>query len=398
METPNTISDETRDVLVHLYDYAYLARHPLLTRYQHLLGDNIAVAVQRLRRLVLDTIESLQPRSSDQAGNAIHRARAYVILYNKYVLGQDTAALEQELSLGERQIQREQRRAIDALAFALHERLTVLAERQDANHTHDALRQEIARAGTAPELFDVVDEIEKALASVTALAQQYDVHLEWRTDVARMAVPGFPSLFRQLLVAALSGAVRQPQARRIVVRLRRQRDGMQCSVTLVWSPTDAPALDGFPPDTCRALAEALGTELRIDQAKGRCCLAIVLPIPKEEYTIAVVEDNEDLIGLYSRYLSRHGYRLVGLTDSTTAVERIVELAPDAIVLDIMMRRVDGWELLQRLKAEPSLWQTPVAVCSVLNEPELATSLGADLYLRKPIRPTELLENLEQLLR
>jgi len=71
--------------------------------------------------------------------------------------------------------------------------------------------------------------------------------------------------------------------------------------------------------------------------------------------------------------------------------------PDAVVLDLMMSHVDGWRVLQRLQEDRSLRHIPVAVCSVLNEPELARSLGARAYLRKPVRPAELLECLVSLL-
>ena len=64
--------------------------------------------------------------------------------------------------------------------------------------------------------------------------------------------------------------------------------------------------------------------------------------------------------------------------------------PDAIVLDVMMRDVDGWELLQTLRSRPELAQVPIIVCSVLNEPTLALALGATAYLRKPIAADVLL--------
>ena len=83
--------------------------------------------------------------------------------------------------------------------------------------------------------------------------------------------------------------------------------------------------------------------------------------------------------------------MIGVGDSQQALERIREIKPDVVVLDVMMREVDGWEILQRCKSDPELRDIPVAVCSVLDEPQLATTLGAQVYLRKPVRPAQLLE-------
>jgi CheY-like chemotaxis protein len=73
-----------------------------------------------------------------------------------------------------------------------------------------------------------------------------------------------------------------------------------------------------------------------------------------------------------------------------------ELQPDAIILDVMMPEMDGWEFLQRLRALPQLTETPVVICSVFNDPELAYSLGASANLPKPVGRRDVLEVLRQL--
>jgi CheY-like chemotaxis protein len=62
----------------------------------------------------------------------------------------------------------------------------------------------------------------------------------------------------------------------------------------------------------------------------------------------------------------------------------------------MMPEMDGWEFLQRLRARPQTAATPVIVCSVINDPELAYSLGASLFLPKPIGRDDVLVALHQL--
>jgi CheY-like chemotaxis protein len=72
------------------------------------------------------------------------------------------------------------------------------------------------------------------------------------------------------------------------------------------------------------------------------------------------------------------------------------LQPQAIALDAMMPDVDGWEILQALQADPATRHIPVLVCSVWEEPQLAFSLGAAGFLKKPITQRELLAALQRL--
>jgi CheY-like chemotaxis protein len=72
------------------------------------------------------------------------------------------------------------------------------------------------------------------------------------------------------------------------------------------------------------------------------------------------------------------------------------MLPDAIILDVMMPEMDGWEFLQRLRARPETALIPVVICSIFNDPELAYSLGASLYLPKPVSRDNVLKALRQL--
>ena len=90
----------------------------------------------------------------------------------------------------------------------------------------------------------------------------------------------------------------------------------------------------------------------------------------------VVDDQEIATQLYERYLSRSGIRLIGLRTAGDAVSAAKRIQPQAIILDVVMPDMDGWEVLQLLKADASTRDIPVIMCSVWEEPELAMSLGA----------------------
>jgi CheY-like chemotaxis protein len=72
-----------------------------------------------------------------------------------------------------------------------------------------------------------------------------------------------------------------------------------------------------------------------------------------------------------------------------------EVLPDAIVLDVMMPEMQGWEVLQRLHSDPPTASIPVVVCSVINNPELAEALGASLFLPKPVSRLDVLNALRK---
>ncbi len=138
-------------------------------------------------------------------------------------------------------------------------------------------------------------------------------------------------------------------------------------------------------------------------ATFRLCLPAFQPEPKVESAplgahplILVVEDDQGLFALYRRYLEAHGYRLAGVDQSGEAVARAAELKPAAILLDVFMPNLDGWQVLTDLKQHPETRQIPVIMCTITDERERALRLGAADYLMKPILETDLTRALHRL--
>ena len=107
----------------------------------------------------------------------------------------------------------------------------------------------------------------------------------------------------------------------------------------------------------------------------------------------VVDDNEELFALFQRYVADHPYQLIHAQSVDQALRLVQSNPPDVITLDLMMPNRDGWELLQALRADPATIPIPVIVCSVLEDPDLALSLGAQAYLKKPVGAVDLLQAL-----
>ena len=382
-EVPQAFVKQTREVLTHFYDYAYLLKHPLVQRVQEVHGEEGMRAVHELRRMAVGILGRLKPPPdiplTDPAWRP-HRA-----LYQRYVLGRGLSQTSGEMGLGERQIQREQRKGIEALATMLWE---ALPPPEEASEGEEALLREIGRSGFENEVFDASEQVKEALLAFRPLARNREAALRGVGSGVPVPMPGNPSLFRQLVITATSFLLKLEPVQALTVCLERGTAGGHLSLVTNMEP--AATLDEMGlPDSLLTLADAEGVEVTLERARGGFRLRLDLPAPPGKATVAIVEDNEDLLALFSRYLTRRGHPVVEVTDSATAQERLVAVAPDVIVLDIMMPHVDGWELLRQFRAEPRLQHVPVIVCSMLDEPELADTLGAARYLRKPVRPPEL---------
>jgi len=107
--------------------------------------------------------------------------------------------------------------------------------------------------------------------------------------------------------------------------------------------------------------------------------------------ILVVDDVEDNRHLLTRRLNREGYREIATAaDGEEALALIAEGAFDLVLLDVMMPKCDGYQVLERLKDSGQLHELPVIVISALNEMDSVVrciQLGAVDYLPKPFNPT-----------
>jgi signal transduction histidine kinase/CheY-like chemotaxis protein len=109
--------------------------------------------------------------------------------------------------------------------------------------------------------------------------------------------------------------------------------------------------------------------------------------------ILVVEDDPALAELVKHIVESGGFRAEIARTGTEALAKARELRPAAITLDIVLPELDGWDVLERLKQDEATSGIPVAVISVVDNPELGAALGALDYFVKPVRAHELLKRL-----
>ena len=110
-------------------------------------------------------------------------------------------------------------------------------------------------------------------------------------------------------------------------------------------------------------------------------------------TVLVVEDDAHSAELLVLYLEGAGYRTAVARDGAEGLELARKLRPRAIVLDVLLPRVDGWDVLARLKDDPATAASPVVIVSMLDERGKGFALGAAEYLIKPVGREEMLKAL-----
>ena len=112
--------------------------------------------------------------------------------------------------------------------------------------------------------------------------------------------------------------------------------------------------------------------------------------------ILVIEDEPRSAELISIYLSQAGYRVAHAADGEEGLRLASELKPSAITLDIMLPKMDGWQVLGTLKENPATRDIPVIISSMVDEKFMAYDLGAVDYVVKPLDRKELVVKLEAL--
>jgi CheY-like chemotaxis protein len=152
--------------------------------------------------------------------------------------------------------------------------------------------------------------------------------------------------------------------------------------------------EGVGVAVAQKLVAAMGGQALMQHAEDGWRCSLLLPAAKRD-TVLVVDDNADLTALFQRYAAGHNLNVVGATSGVQALELAQELRPQLIILDLMLSQMDGWEILQRLRRSAETQTTPIVICSVLNEPALAFSMGASDYVTKPINQATLVDVLRR---
>jgi CheY-like chemotaxis protein len=382
--------DVVKEILKHLYDYVYLENSNLI---EHFLREIPAGAdIRYVHDQVIRAVESLNPGL--QVGFHSPNARTYNLLrlhYMEKLLIQDAA---DELAISLRQAHRDLRNGEIAVANSLSKMLKGSAQPSSQSlQSVSSMAEEVTQLGgfrTTEKMLDllqgVVDAVERLCIQNTS-----QIHL---SAVGRdYLVNTNPTIARQVLISILTRVILLTPGTVIQIIVRERPN--EIHVVLCYDPQSP---DGPPCTIDTTVLELINIlDWRVTQdmdADGRWNMSLCIPNPGS--MVLIVDDNHTLVNLLSRYLEVYNIQAHGLSDAHDALEFARTHAPRAIILDVMMPGVDGWEILQHLKNMKETAHIPIVVCSVLNEPDLAYSLGATLFIQKPINQNTIIQTLRKL--
>ncbi len=400
-----------RYALNHLYDPHYLHDSPLAD----LLGvTDRANAPAGLRRVLTEAIEALKPAGSPPSQSRTWRI--YELLFYRYVQQFNQQEVADQLGLSVRHLRREQQIALEELACRLREQFGLTGKFDTAEKEETAAAPEpveaaataaVAETTVSEDLAWLKDDIEGAsdlsqtlltvLNLVRPLAARHDVALDIVTADFLPNLAVHPVALRQVLLNLLSTAI--PKAEGGRVRISAQPSGWEVEIQVVCTDPGlhpSPILDDDRRrlDMTQQLTSLSGGQVTLSSDEGGFAATLSLPV-LERFPVLVIDDNADVLQLLQRYASGTRYQVFGARDPEQATSLAEQLLPQIVVLDVMMPKVDGWEVLGRLQQHPVTSHIPIVVCTILAQEELALSLGASAFLRKPVSRQAFLEALDQ---
>ena len=384
-----TFVNWVQQALEQLNDLMLLKHHPLTLELQRDGNQPADEAVRRVRRELITAIKAQKP-PADLPVNPQH-ARIYNLLQTHYVEGVTIQKASDKLNVSLRQAYRDLRRGEDGVAAYLWQHWPQHMHRSDTLTTLYPAENE--RLETQVQPADMRSVFERAQQAVSRLAEIHAVstHVVWPPDP--IVIVADPSVAHQVFVGILSHAVQQAQPGTLVLNLISLSTHVCLDAHFVAVPAGLES-QGLDPMIVE-LASRSGWLLTQEKVGGNRLIRVSIPLGSRK-SILVIDDNEGLGRLLERYLTGEACQVVQATSSADGLRMALDYAPSAIILDIMMPGVDGWEVLQTLHNQQRTASIPVVICSVLNDPQLAASLGAAQFLRKPVSREDIVDALGSL--
>jgi CheY-like chemotaxis protein len=281
--------------------------------------------------------------------------------------------------------------------------------------------------------FSVREALENGLALMRERAARKSISLNLEAAPELGLIHADELRFKQVMLNLLSNAVKfTPEGGAVVVRAT--SDGSEVSVTVTDTGIGVAATDqarifesfqqggrgaqpqegtGLGLTLCRRIVGLLGGRMWLQSEVGKgSTFGFALPLgapesaqsPRSDEStphggplVVVIEDDRRSLDLMRLYLQRAGVEVVGVRDGATGLEVVRQKRPSAVVLDIRLPGMDGWDVLATLKADPGTAPIPVVVVSMVDERGRGFALGAAEYLVKPVGRDDVLSALSRVI-
>jgi signal transduction histidine kinase/DNA-binding response OmpR family regulator len=300
------------------------------------------------------------------------------------------------------------------------------------NEVLDLAKVEAGKVDLHPTVFDLEGLVRQAIDTMRPLADRKSIRLG-ATAHGRLEVEADQSRIRQVVFNLLSNAIKfTPDGGSVDVEL--SSDGETCRLVVVDTgpgidPADQATIfeafkqasaavgqegTGLGLTLARQLIEAHGGSIDLESEVGRgsrfgvslplgraarpvgvepAASATPVPVVRGERLVLAIEDDASAAELLRVYLEGAGYTTAIAPDGRTGIEWATTLRPAAIILDILLPDLDGWEVLRHLKGSEPTRDIPVIVVSVVDDAPLGFALGAVDYFVKPVAREALLGSL-----
>ncbi len=393
--------DQLRMVLNHLSDVAFLEKQPdLLSLFLTKEEAHQPNRIQLLRAKIGNGIKLLSPPEDTPLQASEWRSSRALTM--RYLNGLELYRIEEELGLSQRQVQRELKKGVDALASILYEQLSAVQKEMnlveppptDMPDFYDleVLKKELKGWEINFSFNPLAQMIQQAIHLCEFLSNSaltHRVHLE-EVD-AGLFIMVDPILTKQGFYKILSMAVAGAQDAIIRMALRPLNDHF---VELTINITHNQPLDQNGLEIARLFFTVQGINEVVSGQQGQTTISLHLPLMNQGKCL-VIDDVVSVRTLIERMLSPYGIQVFGADQPDEALNLAQLMVPNFILLDILMPKMDGWELIRNLKLNPETRLIPVIICSALYEPDLARAVGAAGYIRKPIDRLNLIDTLQQ---
>jgi CheY-like chemotaxis protein len=388
------------EALNHLSDPKKLLASPMVGL---LKLSNRPDKIMALQNILIDAIKSLQPPSDSPSNSKAWRQ--YESLFYRYIEGFSQQEVAEQLNLGVRHLQREQNSALEILADSLIRQFTINEGPNNQNiinnNSPDFIEAEEAELAWLKEYsINSPLEVQPALASIfetiSIIAKDHNVQIKVNIQENLQGLAIHPVAFNQIMLNLLTVGVTLAENGWISVAAILTNDvvGIEIQTTKFTNNSFASLNElTIKIRMAQRLLSICSGKLEVSETFSLFRATLTIPI-FDRQILLVIDDNPDTLQLFERYCSNTRYQVIPCQDPSEIMDLVKKQAPDIIIIDVMMPQIDGWLVLSRLRIHPLTASLPIIICTILPQEELAFSLGATGFLRKPVNRQEFLKLLE----